>query len=173
MGLVALEFLERRQIGILVAESDDEANHHLIVVEVVEEGAAIGVVLERPAGRVDHEAGLVPRGIDLPELLDAEAEDLRIGVLAERVALAELAAEMAARALAEQRVFRVQLHAELEMVGRLAVAAESHVAGGHALDRAVVVVEDFAPRGKPGKISTPSASACWPSQRTTLARLIT
>ncbi|MDR9053248.1 hypothetical protein FEP44_04529 [Burkholderia multivorans] len=57
---------------------------------------------------------------------------------------------MAAAAFGEQRVLRVQLHAELEVLGRLAVLAHAHVAGGDAFDRAVVVVENLRGR-KAGK----------------------
>jgi hypothetical protein len=47
------------------------------------------------------------------------------------------------RAFGKDGVLAVQLHAELEVVGGLAVLADAHVAGGHALDGAVVVVEHF------------------------------
>jgi len=49
MGLEALEFLERRQIRIGVVEMKDEADRNEIVVEVVEERAAAGGIVERPA----------------------------------------------------------------------------------------------------------------------------
>jgi hypothetical protein len=77
---------------------------------------------------------------------------------------------VAARAFGEDGVLAVQLHAELEVVGRLAVLADAHVAGGHALDAPSSLYSTSA-AGKPGKISTPSASACSASQRTTLPRL--
>ncbi|SAL76412.1 hypothetical protein AWB68_04978 [Caballeronia choica] len=143
MRLVALEFLERRQIRIRIPQPDDEADHHLVVVHVIEKRAAVGVVLERPAGRVDHETGLVLDGIDFPQFLDAEAVDLRVGVLAQLEPVGELTAEMPARAFAEERVFRVQFHAELEVLGRLAVLADAHVAGDDAAHRAVFVIKHF------------------------------
>ena len=58
MRLPALEFLERREIGVGVIERDDEAERDLAVRLVVEEAAAPGVV-ERPALGVDHSAGLM------------------------------------------------------------------------------------------------------------------
>ena len=81
MGLEALEFLERRKIGILVIEVDDEADRNQIVVEVIEERTAAGAVAERPADRVLDQplAELVRR--DLPKLLEADAEFLRFAVL--------------------------------------------------------------------------------------------
>jgi hypothetical protein len=54
----------------------------------------------------------------------------------------------------------------------LAVPGDAEVAGGDAAHGAVVRVQHLG-RGKPGKISTPSASACCASQRTTLPRLMT
>ena len=80
---------------------------------------------------------------DLPELLEAEAEFLRIAAFAEPEFGDQLLAEIAARAFGEQRVFGAQLHAAGETVLRLAVLADAHVAGGDAGDRAVVVVEHF------------------------------
>ena len=53
---------------------------------------------------------------------------------------------MPARALGEEGVFAVQLHAGL-IVGLVrAVARDAHVAGGDALHRAVVVEQDFGGR---------------------------
>ena len=59
MGLEALEFLERRQIRIVVVEVHDEADRHQVVVEVIEERAAAGAIVERPAERVLHQPGPV------------------------------------------------------------------------------------------------------------------
>jgi RNA-binding protein YhbY len=41
--LVALEFLEGREVRVLVAEADDEADRDQVVAEVIEEAAAVGV----------------------------------------------------------------------------------------------------------------------------------
>jgi hypothetical protein len=43
MRLEALEFLIGRQVRVGVAEADDEADGDLVVFQVVEEAAAIGV----------------------------------------------------------------------------------------------------------------------------------
>ncbi|VWC64862.1 hypothetical protein BLA18110_01549 [Burkholderia lata] len=143
MRLVALEFLERRQVRVRIAEAHHEADHDLVVVHVIQERAAVRIRLQRPAGRVDHEARLVLRRIDLPQFLDADPVRLRIRVRVELELRDQLAAEVAAAAFGEQRVLRVQLHAELEVLGRLAVLAHAHVAGRDALHRAVVVVQDL------------------------------
>src|SRR5690606_5701304 len=58
-------------------------------------------------------------------------------------ALHQLAAERAAATFGKERVFGVQLDAGLVGRLRLAVAANSHVAGRHALDAAVLMVEDL------------------------------
>ena len=55
MRLEALELVEGREVGVLVVEVDDEADRHQVVAEVVEERAAAGAVVERPAERVLHE----------------------------------------------------------------------------------------------------------------------
>src|SRR5204862_6219180 len=69
MGLEALEFLERRQIRIGVVEMNHEADRNQIVVEVIEERAAAGGIIERPAERVLDEPQLVLVRRDLPKLL--------------------------------------------------------------------------------------------------------
>ena len=150
VGLPALEFLERAQVGVGVAQAGDEAHGHLVALQVVEEGAAVGVVLHGPAGGVHDEAGLVARGVDLPQLLDADAEALRVAPGVELVARDELLAQVAACAFGEDGVLGQELHAELEVLGGLAVLAQAHVAGGHALDGTVVVVEHFG-GGKAGE----------------------
>ena len=86
------------------------------------------------------------RGIDFPQLLDAEAVDLRIDAARSLKRSHQLAPEMAARAFREERVLRVQLHAELEVVGRLAVLSDAHVARRDAFDRAVVVIQHLGGR---------------------------
>ncbi|SPB19027.1 hypothetical protein NOV72_06228 [Caballeronia novacaledonica] len=143
MRLVALEFLERRQVRIRISQPDDESHHHLIVVHVVEERSAVGVGFERPARGVDDESRLVLDRIDFPQLLDADAVHLRIGILVELEFIDQLTAEMSARTFAKERVFRVQFHAELEVLGRLAIFADAHIARDDAAHRAVVGIEDF------------------------------
>ncbi len=86
------------------------------------------------------------RGIDLPELFDAEAVDLRIDILVELEPLVQLPAQMSARALAKERVLRVQLHAELEVFGGLAVLADTHVARCDARTAPIVAVKHLGRR---------------------------
>ena len=130
MGLEALEFLERREIRVVVIEVQDESDRDEIVAVVIEERAAAGAVVERPAEGVLNEAGRVLVRRDLPQLLQADAEFRRLAVAIEPVMRDQSLAEMAARALGEQRVFAAQFHAAGERVLRLAVLADSHVAGG-------------------------------------------
>ncbi len=68
----------------------------------------------------------------------------------------ELFAQVAAGAFGEQGVFAVQRHAQLKLIGGLAVFAHAHVAGGHAGHGAVVSEQnlgggktrkDFYPQG--------------------------
>ncbi len=146
MGLPALEFLERAQVGVGIVQSGDEAQRDLVVLGVVEEGAAVGVGIHRPAGGVHHEAGLVHLGIDFPQLLHADAVGLRVAALVELVTGDDLLAQVPACAFGEQGVLGVQFHAQLEVARGLAVLAHAHVAGGHALDGAVLVVEHFGGR---------------------------
>ncbi len=141
MGLPALEFLEGAQVGVGIVQARDEAQRDLAVVQVVEEGAAVGLAVHGPAGRMHHEAGLVACRVDFPQLLDAQAVALRVLAGVQLVLGNDLLAQVAAGAFGKDRVLGVQLHAQLELARGLAVLADAHVAGGHALDRAVVVVE--------------------------------
>ena len=84
---------------------------------------------------------------DLPELLQAETEFLRLALVRQTKFRNQLLAEIAARAFGEQSVFGAQFHAAREVVLRLAVLADAHVAGGDAGDRAILVVKHFR-RGK-------------------------
>ena len=81
-----------------------------------------------------------------PQILQADAVALRVLAGVERVPGDQLAPEVAARALGEDRVLGVQLHAELEVAGRLAFLAQPLVAGGHALHGAGLVVQHLGGR---------------------------
>jgi hypothetical protein len=148
--LPALEFLERAEPRVRVVQSDDKAERDLVLRRVVEERAAVGVAVERPAGGVHHQARLMLRRGDFPQFFQTDAVTLRVPAGVERVARNDLLAEVAAGAFGEDGVARVQLHAELKAVVRLAVLADAHVAGGHALHRAVRVVKHFG-SGKTGE----------------------
>ena len=106
-------------------------------------------IVERPAERVLHQSGLVLVRRDLPQLLQADAEFLRLAALGQPIFRDQLLRQVAARALGEQRVFRAQLHAAGEACVRLAVLADAHVAGGDAGHRAGLVGQHSA-AAKPG-----------------------
>ena len=109
---------------------------------MVHERAAVAVGLaERPALRMHDQALLEPGRFDLPQLLEADAELLRIDAGAQVELGHELLGERAAHALGDQRVLGQQVHARRVAVLVLAVLADAHVAGGDAAHRAVLVVE--------------------------------
>jgi DNA polymerase len=92
---------------------------------------------------VDHGAGLVLLGIDVPEFLDADAIDLRLAVGFEVELLLDLLGQAPARALGEEGVASVKLHARLIVVAVRAVAGDAHGAGRDALHRAVLMIQDL------------------------------
>ena len=147
MRFIALKFFVGRQVGILVGETDHIADHHLIVFHVVQEGAAIGAAVQRPACGVDHQTGLVLGGIDFPQLLDADAVGLRITSFVELIAGDQLLAEMAACAFGKQGVLGAQFHAQLKFAGGLAFFVYPQIAGRHTDHGALLITEDFG-RGK-------------------------
>ncbi len=85
-------------------------------------------------------------GRDLPQLLQAEAVLLRLGILVERELADQPLRQRAARALGDHGVLGAQLDAALEVVGRLAVLADALVAGRDADDRTLLVVQHLGDR---------------------------
>ncbi len=90
--LPALELLERAQPRVLVVQAHDEAERHLVVLEVVEEAAAEGLGVHRPAGGVHDEPGLRLRRVHLPQLLQADGVARGVAPVGELEAVDELAA---------------------------------------------------------------------------------
>ncbi len=143
VGLPALHFFERAHPGVLVVQTDHEAQRDLVAFEVVQEAAAEGVVVHGPAGGMHHQAGLGFVGRHFPEFLDANGEGLGVLAFIQLVLGDQLLAQVAACALGEHGVLRVQFHADLEALHGLAVLAHAEIAGGHTFDGAIVVVEHF------------------------------
>ena len=148
--LVTLELFERGQPGVGIVEPDHHAHGDLILVQMVEEGAAIGMGIQRPARSVEHHPRAGLRRINLPELLDANPVGLGIAPCVELEFCDQLATKLAARALGEHRVLGQQLHAWLVGVRGLTITADTHVTRGHAAHGTGLVIEDFH-RGKARK----------------------
>ncbi len=83
MGFVALHFAEGRQKRVFVVQADDKTVGHKIFAEEVDGGAAIGVGFQRPADRVQRQAGLKMFWFDFPQFLDADGVGLRVVVRVE------------------------------------------------------------------------------------------
>ena len=83
MGLEALEFLERRQIRVLIVQVHHEADRHQVVAVVIEERSAADVIAERPPERVLHHSAAVLLWLHLPEFFETDAELLRFVALVE------------------------------------------------------------------------------------------
>src|SRR5690349_18996272 len=90
-----------------------------------------------------YQPRLVLRRIDLPQLLQADAEFRRLAILVETVFGDQDLAERTTRAFGQQRVLAEQFHAAGEAVGRLAVLADAHVAGGNATHFTIVAIDEF------------------------------
>ena len=146
VGLEALELLERREVRIGVVQAHHEADRDLVVLEVVHERPAVGVGLHRPAHGVHDQPLPVLLRRHLPQLLQADAVGLGIGVAAQVEPLEQALRERAAAALGDDGLTRVQLHPGLEAGLALAVAADAHVPGDDALHRAVVAVQHLGRR---------------------------
>ena len=150
MCLVALEFLVRRQVWILVGEADHITDRYLVVFQVIQERSAISLAVQRPTGSVNDQSRLMLGRIDIPQFLDADTVGLRVLVLVQVIFVHQLLAQVAAGTFGKQRVFGVQFHPELEGGGWFAIATNAHIAGGDTFDRAIVVVQHFG-SSKAGK----------------------
>src|SRR5262249_47907368 len=104
----------RRQIRIVVVEMHDKADGDQVVVVVIEERAAAGPVAERPAKGMLYQAFLMLGRIDLPDLLEADAEFRRLALRIERIFRDQLLCPAPAGAFGEQRVLAAELHAARE-----------------------------------------------------------
>mmetsp|Transcript_440 Transcript_440/g.1505 ORF Transcript_440/g.1505 Transcript_440/m.1505 type:complete len:249 (-) Transcript_440:802-1548(-) len=69
--LPALKFLVRREVRVLVVQSDNKASSDFVVLHVVQERPAICLVVERPADGMYSVPWPVLRRVDLPDFLDA------------------------------------------------------------------------------------------------------
>src|SRR5436309_6539625 len=107
---------------VAVVEVDDETRRHEVLPEVIEEGSAAGVVVERPAEAVLDEASAVSRWRDLPQLLDADPVLLRLATIREMKLADQLLGERAACPFGHEDVFRLKLHPALEARFRHAIA---------------------------------------------------
>ena len=137
MQLGALKFLERVEIGIGVVEMHDEADRHQVLAEMIEERAAAGAVMQRPAHGVLHEARAMLLLRHLPQLFQPDAVFLRSALGIEAEAPDELLGERAARAFGEKRVLAGERDARRVAVLVRAVAGDAHIAGDDAFDLAV------------------------------------
>src|SRR5690606_12491007 len=145
--LVALELVERRQEGVAVGQVDDQADHHLVVFQVIEEGAA-GVLgadhVQRPAGGVYYQPLLVLGRVDVPDFLDADAVVLGVGFAVQVEFLDQLLADVAAAAFGEQGVLAAQFHAGgVVTLFRITFTVDTQVAGDDAAYYAVFVDQGF------------------------------
>ncbi len=141
MGLPALEFLERKEVGILVVERNDVAAQNLVVFPVIEKAAAFGPGVHRPARGMNHQSGFVLGGIDFPDFLEPDAVMLDIAVAAQVELLHQALAQMPAAAFGEHRVLGAQFHARGIAVLGFAFLGHAHVARDDTADRPLVVVD--------------------------------
>ena len=86
------------------------------------------------------------RRIDLPELLETDAEFLRVAAFRETEGGDRLLGQRAARALAEQRVLAAQLHTALVVRAGLARPVDAHVAGRDTDDGTRLVTQQLRRR---------------------------
>jgi len=143
MILPLLKRFVRLIVRVAVVEPADVTKRDAILVQVINEAAAIGLVIRRPAEAVHDLAGLRDARLDLPQLLDADRITLRITVAIEIVFADQSFAQMAARAFAEHGGLGADVDA-LRVAGLVrSVLGDAHVADAHAGDRAMLVEQHF------------------------------
>ena len=145
--LPALKFLIWMDIGVLVIERGDEAERNLMIGLMVQETAAPAVGFgKRPALGVNHAAGEMLVGIDVPQFLDTKAIDLRLAIAFQIELVFQPLGQMAARAFGKQGVFGVEFHARLVIALVAAIFGHAHILGRDAFDRAIFVIQHFGGR---------------------------
>ena len=165
--LELLEGLEREEARIAVVEPGDEADVGAVVVEVIDEAAAVGARVQRPAHGVLHQPGLArvrAAAATAPSCRAHTPADRSLRV--ELVTLDEHLGEAAAAALGDHREARAHLRAR-----RVVRAAASRRAARPcrrsarrppSRRRRTTAMR----RRKPANTSMPSASACVASHAT-------
>ena len=139
VGLEPLHLVERREPGVAVVQADHEAIADQVLAEMIQPRAAVGAAVERPAGRVLDQPGLVLPGGDLPKLLDADGVGLRVAGRAQVEPLHHGLGQAAPAAFGEQGISGAQLHAGLVVGAGFARLGDAHVAGGDADDASVLL----------------------------------
>src|SRR3546814_17381685 len=102
------------QIRIGVRQIDDQADHDLVVFQVIQERAAGAVSAgdrQRPARAMHDEAEFVPGRIDLPEFLETDRVVLRVRAVGPLVALDQALAEVTAATFGKPLVLGPKFHA--------------------------------------------------------------
>jgi hypothetical protein len=99
---------------------------------------------------VDHAARVVLLGIDIPQLLDADAVNLRLAVRLKIILRLHLLGQVTARAFGKQGILGVDFHAGLVIALVAAIGGNAHVLRDHAGDCAVLV-EHHLGGGEAGK----------------------
>src|SRR3569833_469911 len=138
MVLEALELLKGIQRRVRIIEMDHIANRHAMIFLVIEKTAAARAGVEWPTERMQYLACAVARGVDAPQLFEADTELLHLAAAAQVEARLELFRERAARALGDQRVFGVQFHAGGVAGLVTAILRDAEVARDDALQEVIV-----------------------------------
>jgi hypothetical protein len=106
--LQALELVEGREPRVLVVQVHDQPDRHVVIAEMVHEAATAGVVLQRPEEGVLHEARLEHLVGHLPDLLQPDAELLRLAAFGEAEPGLQHLGQRPAHPLGNEGVFGVQ-----------------------------------------------------------------
>src|SRR5215475_3350025 len=128
---------------VVIIQPDDQADVQQVVPHPVNEAAAEGVVGQRVAERMHHEAWFDATFRRLPDLFHADRVDLRVAAFIEIELLDQLLSQRSARAFAEHGHLGEDVGAGLVILLRLAVLADPLVAGAHADDPIVLAVEQL------------------------------
>src|SRR3546814_13092909 len=97
------DLLERGDMRVAIVEPGHEAERDLPVRLMIEEAAAIGILVQRPTLGVDHPALRVFLGVDVPQFLDAQAIDMRFAIGVERALRLQHLGQMPAHRSEERR----------------------------------------------------------------------
>merc|ERR1719150_1524421 len=143
VSLELLESLERVKVRVGVVETNDKAHsHQVVLVQVVEEGAAVCFdVRQRPAHCVVDSTWMMFSFLNPPQLLDADPIDLVLVVGVQVELLHQPLGQVAPAALTEDGALGLELHPPLKVVLGTPVLSNAHIVGGDSTYAAVFIVQ--------------------------------
>src|SRR5262249_54964705 len=134
---VGFEFLKLRmgiESGVEIIQTDDEADRHTSLGNVVNKSAAELFIPQRPSHRVDDASARILLFRYVPHFFHTDREHLWIPILVQVETAQQLLCKRASGTFSQDRNLRSNIDARLEVALWLAVLIDAFVAGSNTHD---------------------------------------